>query len=344
MNELQRTNNQAPVNHQVNAVPTSSISILDTNKLDVMIRAAEFMSKAVVTVPEHLRGNTSDCLAIVMQAEQWGMNPFTVAQKTHLVSGTLGYEAQLVNAVISSSRAIVGRFHYRFSDGWERLVGKVGYEKQQRTNFKTKAKWEVTVATKKWLPEDEAGLWVECGAVVAGESEITWGPKLYLASILVRNSELWVTKPQQQIAYASLKDWSRLYTPAVMQGVYDREELAQPSFEDIRDITPEIKQVKQLNNEPSIDSLMGGDTVETESEPGLDALVNGEVEVMQNNDTPSVFETTRDLITDISDIQECVNYRRDIETMKNNQTITANEFSILKKMIKTVHNTFSVQG
>lgn len=37
-----------------------------------------------------------------MQAVQWGMNPFAVAQKTHFVSGKIGYEAQLVNAVITA--------------------------------------------------------------------------------------------------------------------------------------------------------------------------------------------------------------------------------------------------
>jgi hypothetical protein len=41
-----------------------------------------------------------------MQAAQWGMNPFAVAQKTHVVNGTLGYEAQLVNAVVSSSNLL----------------------------------------------------------------------------------------------------------------------------------------------------------------------------------------------------------------------------------------------
>lgn len=53
-------------------------------------------------------------MAIVMQAMQWGMNPYAVAQKTHTVNGVLGYEAQLVNAVIASSSAIHGRFHYRY--------------------------------------------------------------------------------------------------------------------------------------------------------------------------------------------------------------------------------------
>ncbi len=198
--------------------PSPAISMLDTSKLDVMVRAAELMSQAVVMVPDHFKGKPADCLAVVMQADQWGMNPFTVAQKTHLVSGTLGYESQLVNAVISSSKAIKGRFHYEWSDGWERLAGKVQYVKESRQRKGQQGSYQVTVAKPTWKPEDEQGLWVRCGAVLAGEKDITWGPKLYLASVLVRNSELWTTKPYQQAAYTALKDWSRLYTPAVMQG------------------------------------------------------------------------------------------------------------------------------
>ncbi|SUH14933.1 Gifsy-2 prophage RecT [Salmonella enterica subsp. enterica] len=42
--------------------------------------------------------------------------------ETHLVNGVLGYEAQLVNAVIASSSAIHGRFHYRYGGDWERCT------------------------------------------------------------------------------------------------------------------------------------------------------------------------------------------------------------------------------
>ncbi|VFS64074.1 RecT family [Kluyvera cryocrescens] len=62
------------------------------------------MADSKATVPAHLAGKPADCLAVTMQAAQWGMNPFAVAQKTHVVNGTLGYEAQLVNAVVSSSQ------------------------------------------------------------------------------------------------------------------------------------------------------------------------------------------------------------------------------------------------
>ena len=71
---------------------------------------ANMMAGGVATVPQHLRKNKADCMAVVMQAAQWGMNPFAVAQKTHLTQGgQLGYEAQLVNAVITSNGPFDGR-------------------------------------------------------------------------------------------------------------------------------------------------------------------------------------------------------------------------------------------
>lgn len=53
-------------------------------------RMADLMASGKTMVPQHLQGNTADCFAICLQALQWGMNPFPVAQKTHLVKGVLG--------------------------------------------------------------------------------------------------------------------------------------------------------------------------------------------------------------------------------------------------------------
>src|SRR5574340_1148261 len=64
---------------------------------------ATLMAKGAVTVPRHLAGNMGYCMAITIQALGWKMNPFAVAQKTHLSqSGALGYEAQLVSAALVS--------------------------------------------------------------------------------------------------------------------------------------------------------------------------------------------------------------------------------------------------
>ncbi|MCV5532933.1 recombinase RecT, partial [Escherichia coli] len=84
---------------------SASNAIFNVQALTQLQAVAGLMAQAAVTVPEHLRGNPADCMAIIMQAMQWGMNSYAVAQKTHLVNGVLGYEAQLVNAVISSSNA-----------------------------------------------------------------------------------------------------------------------------------------------------------------------------------------------------------------------------------------------
>ncbi|WP_224788406.1 recombinase RecT [Pseudomonas fluorescens] len=48
---------------------------------------AMMMSKGVTTVPKHLKGNQADCMAVVLQAMQWQMNPFAVAQETFIVNG-----------------------------------------------------------------------------------------------------------------------------------------------------------------------------------------------------------------------------------------------------------------
>jgi hypothetical protein len=225
-------------------VSTSGFVLSAENMLSIS-KFAEFMATGTIMVPEHLRNKPADCAAVSMQALRWGMDPFAVAQKTHLVSGTLGYEAQLVNAVVSSSTAIVGRFHYDYSPGWENLNGKVSVERVEKTGKNGKYFSEQPV--KKWTNEDELNLWVRVGAVLRGETEITWGEKLFLANVLVRNSPLWVTKPEQQASYLAVKYWARLYTPAVTLGVYTPDELQDFGEPHEKDITPKSTVAEMLN-------------------------------------------------------------------------------------------------
>lgn len=162
--------------------------LFNASAMNQLQQLATIMSRSVVTVPKHLQGNPGDCMAICMQAAQWGMNPFAVAQKTHVVNGTLGYEAQLVNAVLQASGAIVGRFHYE-------------YRKE--------------------------GQAMECrvGAIVRGESEITWNEWLRIGDVKTKNSPVWTTNPKQQIGYLQVKNWGRQYCPGAILGVYTVDEI-----------------------------------------------------------------------------------------------------------------------
>lgn len=176
---------------------------------------SQVMAKGVATVPKHLAGNVADCMAVTMQAVQWKMNPFAVAQKTHIVNGTLDYEAQLVNAVIVTSGAINGRFKYEYIGNWDAF---------QKTD-------------KKHDDEIKLNLGIKVGAILTGEQNITWGEPLYLSNVTIRNSPLWKTAPKQQIAYLAVKYWARLYCPEVILGVYSTDELEE-ARKTVKDITP----------------------------------------------------------------------------------------------------------
>ena len=180
--------------------PVRSTLAFDSDALGAMGAAAKAMASAKVTIPKHLQGSPGDCLAIIFQAQQWGMNPFAVAQKTHIVNGTLGYEAQLVNAVVSSSSLLASRIAYQWEGEWKGCNGKTDKDDSRACTI---------------------------SATLRGESH----PRTLRVSMAqvgdVRNSPLWVSDPRQQLAYLATKRWVRLHAPDVLLGVYTTDELAE---------------------------------------------------------------------------------------------------------------------
>ena len=116
--------NDIAITSQPGATVGTAAAIFSPEGMDRLVRFATLMADSKATVPQHLAGKPADCLAVTMQAAQWGMNPFAVAQKTHVVNGTLGYEAQLVNAVVSSSNLLATRLNYRWDGDWSKVNGK----------------------------------------------------------------------------------------------------------------------------------------------------------------------------------------------------------------------------
>lgn len=187
--------------------------ILNSNAFNQMHKLAELMASGKSTVPAHLH-NTGDCMAIIMQSMQWRMNPWAVAQKTHLVNGILGYEAQLVAAVINTSGLIKSRFTFNFFGPWEKVIGKFEIKRNDKGEYRVPG----------WKMADEEGIGVDVSAILKGETE----PRilhLLLAQARVRNSSLWTDDPKQQLAYLAQKKWARLYASDVIMGVYTADEI-----------------------------------------------------------------------------------------------------------------------
>lgn len=213
-------NQLAPAEATALAIASASAGtlLLDGTYMDRLERVADLMASGKTTIPQHLRGSKGDCFAVVLQSMQWGMNPFAVGQKTHLVNGTLGYEAQLVAAVINSSGATKDRFHFDWFGPWEKVIGKFTIKKGEKGEYRVPG----------WTMADEEGCGIKVWATLKGEAE----PRvleLLLAQARTRNSTLWADDPKQQLAYLAQKRWSRLYAPDVILGVYTPDELGEPS-------------------------------------------------------------------------------------------------------------------
>lgn len=240
--------------------------LFNHNAMNQLYNLAQVMASGKSTVPQHLQGNAGDCMAVVMQAAQWRMNPFAVAQKTHLVSGTLGYEAQLVNAVITTMAPTTGRLQYEWFGPWEKILGKFIDKQGQKGTYKAPG----------WKSEDEADLGVRVWATIKGE-EHPRVLELLLTQAQTRNSTLWASDPKQQLAYLATKRWARLHTPDVIMGVYTPDEMEGYGTDaGERDVTPKpqstpgaqpLPNTAQARTRAKLAEKRNANPVASESEP-----------------------------------------------------------------------------
>lgn len=159
---------------------------------------SKLMAVAGQAVPKHLRAAPGACLAVSLQALNWRMDPFAVANKSYMVNDRIAYEAQLIHAVVEQRAPITGR-----------IMGALTGKGPTR-------KWTLTVTT------------------TDGETIAFEGAEFQ--SITTKNSPLWKSDPDQQLWYYSVRAMCRRHFPDVLLGVYEKEEIEHG--EKIRDVTP----------------------------------------------------------------------------------------------------------
>ena len=250
-------------------VATADI-LLSPGAMDAIERASNLMATAKSMMPAHLRGSPGDCMAVLMQAAIWKMNPFALAPKTHIVNGQLGYEAQAITAALNSSPKLAGSLSYDFFGDWDKILGKIEWKKGAKGEY----------ATPGWTKEEERGVGVVCSGTLAGEAEPR-ELRLELRQCYPRNSTLWGLDPQQQICYLASKRWARRYAAAILMGVYDEEELREIN------ITPEPE------GPTTVESLMAPvEDKETATADAQDKLLDAVKVAMSAADTLEKLEDT----------------------------------------------------
>ncbi len=162
---------------------------------------AKMMAIGGVSVPKHLRGNPGACLAVTIQALEWGMSPFAVANKSYSVNDRMAYEAQLLAAVVIQNGpfAELPTYSYSGEPGTTRVC---------------------TVTVK-----------LNNGQVITHSS-----PEV--GKIQPKNSPLWKTDEDQQEGYYTVRAMARRNFPHILLGANAPEDIVEEEAQAPRDITP----------------------------------------------------------------------------------------------------------
>ena len=194
-------------------VPTAPIArvgargrgMLVPRDMNEAMQVAKLMSAAHGMVGAHLIGNPGGCLGVVLQAMTWGMSPYAVAQKTYVARmpdkntdpmPPINYEAQLIHAVVLSLAPLDGRLSIAFE----------GKGDDMRCIVSGKFKGDAQASS------------LTSETISALKPEKNQYGK-------VKGSPLWEKKPQQQLAYNTVRDWARRYCPDIILGVYTPDEM-----------------------------------------------------------------------------------------------------------------------
>jgi len=172
----------------MNAVVPLTPAGLVPSNMTEAMKLAELMATAKL-VPVGLQKSPADCLMVIQQSIRWQMDPFAVAQECSVIQGKLMHSGKLVAAVINARGNLIERLSYKYDGTGDARV--------------------VTVS----------------GRLQGEDSPRTVSVRLGEAKT---NNKVWLTQPDQQLAYHGARVWARRHTPELMLGVDSPEEFDEP--------------------------------------------------------------------------------------------------------------------
>lgn len=184
---------------------TQSLGLAVENMGQAM-ELAKLMASGKLGVPAHLHNEPVACLRVVMLGQRTALDPFWLAEESHVISRKLGFSAKATYAASLQSGRINGRLDFSFKGDGENL--------------------ECTVR----------------GRAVG--SDVVHERTVKMKGLTTRNSPLWKTDPQQQLGYYAARAWCRLYAPDAMMGMKTPDELAFERSGYV-DVTPAAEQTSE---------------------------------------------------------------------------------------------------
>src|SRR5208337_3001097 len=176
---------------------------------------AKYMARSGPMVAEFLRGSPWACLGIYVQAFEWNMSPWRVAQMAYLVESRktgqqmVSYPSQLIHALIEARAPITDRLSHRFDGSDDGLTCTVWTTLRNKDGTPGR----VIEYTSPTLGERKKALRIKISVDADGEVAT------------VKGSPLWTQKPKVQLYYDTSRDWARMFFPDILMGIYSKDEL-----------------------------------------------------------------------------------------------------------------------
>lgn len=194
---------------------TTSIDMkLGGVQFSTMIEVMEFaklMAVSGLAVPLHMRGNPGACLAVCTKALRFGFDPFALAEHSYTMEKnvkdeanqwhkieTIAYDSFVIHAIIEAHAPLMGRLRITYEG-----------EGDNRT------------CTVTGIPRGEKEPLTHTGPTL-GQLKAARGRN---EKGQIKGSPLWDTKPDQQLAYDTRRDFCRKFFPEVLMGWIDRDEM-----------------------------------------------------------------------------------------------------------------------
>lgn len=278
MNQIVKADEAKPRRELIEVI--DPIPVLDTSRFEHMQRIATVMARSSL-IPESLctfgtKDNKQDlpyeqvlsnCFLVVNQAVRWGLDPFAVAQCVSVVHGKLCYEGKLVSAVLEAKLGL--RLHHHFT-------GEPGTD-EYRIYLSDREFDEATIAELKpglrkpgfRLFDGSVGEWKTMG------NGTPWTPKNH----------------PRMLIYRGTRDWTRIYEPAIMLGVYTPDEMLDLS-ENARALRSRTVSPEQPSVMQRLQAQQQPEAAAQEREGFNRAHVTRETETLASGQDEAEFEET----------------------------------------------------
>ena len=201
--------------------------LFDSAKFNQAYRVATAFAQSGL-VPDHFKNNPAGVFVVLHMATRMNLDPFMVLQKTYMVHGRPGMEAQLVIALVNARGPFTGPIQWRFEGtGKDRKC--VAYATHAKTGELCEA--EVT-----W-------------AMVEAEG---WNKDKQTQRGAIQKSK-WNTLEQLMFRYRSGTFLARLYCPEVIMGLSTADELEDSILDLDAGVTVSHKPRPSLPEAPVVD-------------------------------------------------------------------------------------------